>query len=184
MAKFGQSARHNFPILTIFVFALFVFGSVGLSIDYNVAVEKNLFSPERRYDPYFPEKKGTKPRKDVLERGIILRGTLLKGKKRLAVIEVSPAARRELRLEDTKQRRFTLSEGETLGDCEIVEIRPEEVLFGGRCQGLLLSLKESPERRKTFPANPVNKTFKTTSKRSKSKVKPKGKIRKRHPSRD
>ncbi|WP_456371479.1 hypothetical protein [Thermodesulfatator atlanticus] len=114
--------------------------------EYQPMVEKNLFSPERRYEPYFTEQKKD-IKKDVLKRFIILRGTLIKDNKRFAVIEVLPAGKRQLGLEDN-QRRFVVAEGEALGECQVVKVRPEEVILGGRCEGLVLTLKDSPERQK------------------------------------
>ncbi len=117
-------------------------------------MEKNLFSPQRRYEPYFPvQKKGAN--KDFLERFLILRGTLLENQQRLAVIEVMPVAKKELGLEDDHRRRFVVAEGESLGECQVLEIKPEEVVLGGRCQGLTLSLENTPERKRSAPAPAV-----------------------------
>ncbi len=144
---------HSLIILAVFLWAT----TRAFGLDFQVAVEKNLFSPDRRYEPYFSEKKGG-VHQDILKRSLILRGTLVKGRERLAVIEVLPAARRELGLEDTKQRRFVVTQGEDLGDCPVLEIRPEEVILGGRCQGLTLTLEDSPERKRPAPAE--KKAFK------------------------
>ncbi len=142
---------HSLIILAIFLWA----ATNTWAVDFHVAVEKNLFSPDRRYEPYFPAKKGG-IHQDILKRSLILRGTLLKGKQRLAVIEVLPAARRELGLEDTKKRRFVVSQGDNLGDCQVLEIRPEEVILGGRCQGLALTLEDSPERKQPVSSQKVS----------------------------
>ncbi len=139
------------------ILALFFFFGLGISwaFDYQEAVEKNLFSPERRYEPYLPEQEGTGGiKRELLKRGLILRGTFDNGHKRLAVIEVTPLARRELHLEREK-KTLVLGEGESLGDCKVIEILSEKVILGGYCQGLTLSLQESPERTSPPPKKKV-----------------------------
>jgi len=139
--------HHSGPIL-----AFFFLLSLGISwaFDYQKAVEKNLFSPERRYEPYLPEQEGAGGvKREILKRSLILRGTFDNGHKRLAIIEVTPLAKRELHLEE-KKRTLVLGEGESLGECKVIEILPEKVILGGYCQGLTLSLQESPERGKVL----------------------------------
>lgn len=134
------------------ILALFFLLGLGISwaFDYQEAIEKNLFSPERRYEPYLPEQEGAGGiKKELLKRGLILRGTFDNGRKRLAVIEVTPLAKRELHLEE-KKRTFVLGEGESLGNCKVIEILTEKVILGGYCQGVTLSLQESPEREKAL----------------------------------
>ncbi|WP_457755809.1 hypothetical protein [Thermodesulfatator indicus] len=136
---------HNLVILATFLGLT----SSLVAANFDDIVTKNIFSPSRQYVPYITNQKPKDVKKDFLTKYLILRGTLIKENERLAVIEVLPAAKRELGLE-TNTRRVVVGQGETLGNCQVLKVLPGEVILGGRCEDITLSLKESPERKKPF----------------------------------
>ncbi|OAG28213.1 hypothetical protein [Thermodesulfatator autotrophicus] len=124
-------------------------------------VTKNIFSPSRHYVPYLQDKKPKNVKKELVKRYVILKGTLIKGEERVAVLEVLPAGKRELGLEDVNQKRLLVSQGDDLGNCQVLEVKAGQVVLGGQCQGVVLSLKDSPERKKIPALNkkPANKVL-------------------------
>jgi len=118
--------------------------------EYEIIIEKNPFSPERKYTPAPSEKngKGEGGISEEYKRQLILRGTFWNGKQYFAVIEVKAGLKNKLHLEKS---RLLLQKGESLGDCVVEEIKRGEVVLGGSCEKLKLSLADAPERKRALP---------------------------------
>jgi len=126
----------------------------ALAPEFEVVVEKNVFSPERRYVP--PEEGGAiqDVRQEEIKRGLTFRGIFRHGDEKWAVIEIRPYLKRKWELEE--DRKF-FAEGEKIGPCEIKKIARGEVVLGGKCKNITLTLSESPERKRPAPKRSISK---------------------------
>jgi len=121
----------------------------GIPPQYEVIVERNLFSPSRMYLPP-PKKKSSQSNIKIeeIKRGIIFRGVFRAGDQVYAVLEIAPHLKKKWNL---SKHTKVFKEAERVGPCTIDKIERGKVTFGGECGGLELLLADSPERKRKKP---------------------------------
>ena len=146
-------------------FCVLALGGSLLGVQFSLAgeasedpvVRQNLFSPDRKYSSPSDSSEVSKNSlrdKDLekLRRNIILRGTYCYERRCWALLELKPAIKRLLELNDLpKDRTLKVEEGGSVGRCAVEEIKRGEVVLGNKCEGLVITLAESPERKKPVP---------------------------------
>lgn len=152
----------NFKIFWVFILVLgttFFYShfSSARNVSEDLVVRKNLFSPDRSYSPELETKEisgsdGGDKNIERLRKNIILRGTYCYEQKCWALLELKPTVKKLLEIKTLpKDRTFKVEEGGLLGACSIKKIRRGEVILGAKCEGLVITLAESPERKKPVP---------------------------------
>jgi len=127
---------------------------------YEIIIQKNIFSPSRRYNP---SEKSSAEQEVVPWKEVFLRGTFKQDHTWWAIFEVSPAFAQKWHL---SRKQLILKIGQKLGPCEIRRITSGEVILGGSCGETKITLSENPERRQplkkpssfNFPEKPKKKS--------------------------
>lgn len=123
--------------------------SWALSAEYQEIVERNLFSQNRKYEPFQGEEKRTNPfKEDEIKKNIFLRGIYRKEKDIWVILEIKPHLLKKWGIE--KQKRF-FRVGEKVGPYQIVNTEKGKVVLKGEEQEIILSFKDLPERKKPVP---------------------------------
>lgn len=146
----------------------------GKNIIEDPVVRKNLFSPNRSFSPELEgvnNGRGTKKGQDLrrLRKNIILRGTYCYEQRCWALLELKPLGKRLLDLDFLPPNRtLRVKEGDTIGRCTVKRIEREKVVMGNKCEGLVLTLADSPERKKPVPPPAIfsKQPYKRPQKRS------------------
>ena len=135
-----------FLALTFVLFASWV---LALSPEYQEVVERNIFSRERKYEPFNkeePQKKNFK--EEEIKKGVILRGIYRTGNETYVLFDIRPYLRKKLEI-DEKKKFFR--PGDKLGPCTIAKIEKGKVMLDEECNELILSFGDSPERKRPAP---------------------------------
>ncbi len=162
--------------LLFFLYLLLIFPkeALSLSAEYQEIVERNLFSQNRQYEPFEKkEAKGGTFNEEEIKRGVILQGIYRAGDKVWILLDIKPHLRKKWGIEEEK-KYFQL--GEKLGPCKITKVEKGKIILDKSCHELVLSFKDSPERkrpvpRRVFPSRPPSPGPQTKPKKSQQKPK-------------
>jgi len=109
----------------IFLLPLF-FLSVAEALEkYQEIIIKNIFSPERKYEPMADE--DGNPTQDRIKKRLHLRGVFTIKGKRYALVKVDKSLQNELKLSTSSTDYVRLKEGDSLGPYTVSSITSEEL---------------------------------------------------------
>ena len=98
-------------------------------------------------------------KQEEIKKYLILRGTMYLNGRSFAILEIGPFLQKRFEL---NKKRIVLPLGGRLGGCTLEEIKRGEVILGGDCGGIKLSLAEDPERAQPLPKSSIAAPLKTT----------------------
>jgi len=143
-------------VVLLWVFLVTAVQAAGISPSYEEIWQNNPFSPNRTYVPP-SENNGSHEdvKQEEIKKNLLLRGTYRVGDHAYALFEVKSPLRNKWQM-DKDQQFLLVSLGEEVGDCILEKIQRGEVLLGGSCGELILSLADLPERHN--PIQPLPKS--------------------------
>ncbi len=117
-------------------------------------VEKNLFSPERKYEPTNGKEGKENPQVQQIKRQLLIYGIVEIEGKRSALVKVTKGFAEKMDV-PTDSRGFTrIKEGDALGAYTVVKVEPQQVILKGDSGEIHLKLYAPEVKRRRFVPPP------------------------------